>query len=323
VDEVTVVNIKLYYLFLLQKIPSTEWNSLYHTLQKNQKSIYHNLPVKKQTIHSHSGLLLTTEHAHTLTDGPTIYITDEVHKIQQFLYENSHISPIILQNILDKITENKTTSKKIIQLTKSLNDKVGEQDKKITKEIYNSDIKTLLETIDTLKLSMHTVSLPSVYLPNSIDHQHKWLSKQIQHAFIALMDEYTVITVMEMDIDIQLKILLLMGIGIFDSTNSAYIHLIQSLACQQKLFIIIASSDYIYGTNYQFCHGYMGKNVQMTQEKIIQAFGRIGRGNIQQEYTIRLRSDDIIQTLLLPNTNKRESYNMCQLFSHEEKKEES
>ena len=31
------------------------------------------------------------------------------------------------------------------------------------------------------------------------------------------------------------------------------------LADEQKLYLIIASSDYIYGTNYQFCHGYLSK----------------------------------------------------------------
>ena len=54
--------------------------------------------------------------------------------------------------------------------------------------------------------------------------------------------------------------------------------------------MIIASSDYIYGTNYQLCHGILGKDLQnMSQQKIIQAMGRVGRGNIQQEYTLRFR----------------------------------
>ena len=42
------------------------------------------------------------------------------------------------------------------------------------------------------------------------------------------------------------------------------------LAEQQKLYLIIASTDYIYGTNYQFCHGYIGKDLAgLSQEKII------------------------------------------------------
>jgi hypothetical protein len=84
------------------------------------------------------------------------------------------------------------------------------------------------------------------------------------------------------------------------------------------LFIIIASSDYIYGTNYQFCHGFLGKDLKkMTQQKTIQALGRIGRNNIQQEYTARFRDDEIIANLFCANTNNVEAQNMCRLLRTE------
>ena len=70
----------------------------------------------------------------------------------------------------------------------------------------------------------------------------------------------------------------------------------KELAEKQKLFMIIASTDYIYGTNYQFCHGFIGKDLlQTTQQKLLQALGRIGRNNIQQDYTIRVRDNEIIK----------------------------
>jgi hypothetical protein len=53
----------------------------------------------------------------------------------------------------------------------------------------------------------------------------------------------------------------------------------------------------------------------MTQQKIIQAIGRIGRGNIQQEYTIRIRDDEIFNHLFLPPQRNVEAENMCLLFS--------
>ena len=37
--------------------------------------------------------------------------------------------------------------------------------------------------------------------------------------------------------------------------------IMKELADAQQLFMIIASSDYIYGTNYQFCHGYVSKDL--------------------------------------------------------------
>ena len=89
----------------------------------------------------------------------------------------------------------------------------------------------------------------------------------------------------------------------------------KKLAAQQKLYLIIASSDYIYGTNYQFCHGYLGKDLtNMSQEKIIQAFGRIGRANATHDYSIRLRDDAMIDKLLKPCEHKPEVDNMNRLF---------
>ena len=125
------------------------------------------------------------------------------------------------------------------------------------------------------------------------------------------------------------KILLMMGIGVFqehDSSNldkkglkdiKKYSEIMKKLAEKQKLYLIIASSDYIYGTNYQFCHGYLSKDLlNMTQEKMIQAFGRIGRQSTQMDYTIRLRNDDLIDKILLPEKDKMEVKNMNALFGY-------
>jgi len=55
----------------------------------------------------------------------------------------------------------------------------------------------------------------------------------------------------------------------------------------------------------------------LTQEKIIQALGRIGRNNIQQEYSARFRDDDQIATLFtrFESTAKPEVINMNILFN--------
>ena len=53
----------------------------------------------------------------------------------------------------------------------------------------------------------------------------------------------------------------------------------------------------------------------MTQEKSIQAMGRVGRNKIQQEYTLRFRDDSLIRKLLLPSDNKPEVRNMNRLFN--------
>ena len=88
------------------------------------------------------------------------------------------------------------------------------------------------------------------------------------------------------------------------------------LAQQQKLYLIVASSDFIYGTNYQFCHGYVGKDLEsMSQEKCIQAMGRVGRNKLQQEYTVRFRDNRLIYRLFQEQENKPEVLNMARLFT--------
>jgi hypothetical protein len=107
-----------------------------------------------------------------------------------------------------------------------------------------------------------------------------------------------------------------MGIGVFTSHPSiTYTEIMKKMADQQKLYMIIGSSDYIYGTNYQFCHAYLSKDMKLTQEKIIQAMGRIGRNNIQQNYTIRFRDDEQIKKLFYKEEDKIEVKNMNILFS--------
>ena len=90
----------------------------------------------------------------------------------------------------------------------------------------------------------------------------------------------------------------------------------KKLAYEQNLYVILASSDYIYGTNYQFCHGYIGKDLRnMTQQKTIQAMGRIGRNKMQQEYTIRFRNNDMLYQLFKTPSENKEAIIMNKLFS--------
>ena len=107
----------------------------------------------------------------------------------------------------------------------------------------------------------------------------------------------------------------MLGIGIFTThKNPKYLELVKQLATEQQLYLIIASSDYIYGTNYQFCHGYLSKDLDLTQEKIIQSLGRIGRNNIQQSYSIRFRDNSIIEKLFTSQGITPEITNMNRLF---------
>ena len=52
----------------------------------------------------------------------------------------------------------------------------------------------------------------------------------------------------------------------------------------------------------------------MTQQKTIQALGRIGRNQTQQEYTVRFRKDDTLKQLFHPPIENREAIVMNRLF---------
>ena len=60
----------------------------------------------------------------------------------------------------------------------------------------------------------------------------------------------------------------------------------------------------------------------MKQEKIIQAMGRVGRNKISDEYTIRLRDNNLIFKIFNKEEEKIEVINMQKLFNSEEKLED-
>jgi hypothetical protein len=140
---------------------------------------------------------------------------------------------------------------------------------------------------------------------------------QQPNIFTSDVDEQYVHEIMLLSgVDDNLKILLMMGIGVFiNHENIKYTEIMKKLADEQKLYMILASSDYIYGTNYQFCHGYLSKDMNLTQEKIIQAMGRVGRNNIQQTYSLRFRDDVMIHKLFTNEVDKPEIINMNLLFN--------
>jgi hypothetical protein len=123
--------------------------------------------------------------------------------------------------------------------------------------------------------------------------------------------------IMALPVQNYCKVLLLLGIGMFSNhENKDYVEIMKLLAEEQRLFIIIASSDYIYGTNYQFCHGFLSKDLdKMTQQKIVQAIGRVGRNNIQQEYTVRFRDDTMIKKIFQKQEVNTEAHNLRTLFT--------
>jgi hypothetical protein len=78
----------------------------------------------------------------------------------------------------------------------------------------------------------------------------------------------------------------MMGIGVFSAeAPPRYMELVKEQVMKQKMYVVLATSDYIYGTNYQFANLYLGKDMRLSQEKLIQTLGRVGRG-LKEEGTL-------------------------------------
>jgi len=283
------------------------------------------------------GIYITTKDAYTLKDGPTIFLSNNVDKVAKFCIQQAAIPASVMDEIMQKIEFNNLLNTKICKLQHELEDiiekndgkeesssskKKGsdkEKDKGKEKEIGKNDVSTnkFRTEIETLQSMIKNAELNETFIPNKQLHIKKWADGlDTFRSFTSDIDELIVLDIMAIeDVENSWKILLLMGIGVFSThTSIAYMEIMKKLADQQKLYLILASSDYIYGTNYQFCHGYLSKDLVLTQEKIIQAFGRIGRNNIQQDYSIRLRDDEHIQKLFYPELDKPEVRNMNKLF---------
>jgi hypothetical protein len=281
-----------------------------------------------------SGVLLTTKDAHTLTDGPTIYLADNLINLARFYVHKSEIPGFILQRLLDQIQRNDDNRKVIEDLETKLEIKLQVKD---NRDIGNSNSKksgpkhheksgldentqVLKDNIQELKKELVHLTMDPEYIPNTEEHQQKWYSanKGKNKAFKANIDETTVKEVMVLEIDPLYKFLVLMGIGILiENVNTQYEEIVKKLAQEQKLYLILTSSDFIYGTNYQFCHGFIGKDLQdMTPQKVLQSMGRIGRNSSQQDYSVRFRNDEMIHMLFSEPDFNREAYNMNTLLCH-------
>ena len=300
-----------------------------------------------ETEEGNCAIYVTTKDSYTLTDGPTIFLANNVEKVAKFCIQQAAIPASVMDEIMKRIEFNNILNAKIGKLQNELEDiiekgatkddshgssskkKGGEKSDEKNEEKNSKNGKNgkngkcdigankLRTEIESLQSMIKNAELNETFIPNKQLHIKKWADGLDNlRSFTSDIDELIVLDIMAIeDVESSWKILLLMGIGVFSShTSIAYMEIMKKLADQQKLYLILASSDYIYGTNYQFCHGYLSKDLILTQEKIIQAFGRIGRNNIQQDYSIRLRDDEHIQKLFYPEIDKPEVRNMNKLF---------
>lgn len=321
ISEITMTSIKEYYLLLLENVRPKYWPRVYETLTGVRKPKFASV------------VNLSTSDAHTLTDGPTIYLTEHVDKVAAYMLQIAKIPTVVMDDIMETIDFNTRILEEISKTEKMIKDIEGESaageganasDEKKTRK-FTSDTRVNPETdrlhvkVEELKKSVKYTALHELFVPNRLEHLKRWTSRTaISNEFTSFVEDEVVEQIMLLNVATHWKLLLLMGIGaITNATDQKYTDIMKTLAKHQKLYIIITATDYIYGTNYQFCHGYIGKDLEgMSQEKAIQSMGRIGRGAIQQDYTIRVRHDAILRHIFtaLRSSEKPEVCAMNRLF---------
>jgi len=344
IEDITVMSIKEYYLKLLTAI------------KKSYTEVFQYFKGKRQPLYP-KPIKITTNDAYTLTDGPTIYLANDIEKIGKFCLLTAKIPSVMLDAILEDMGFNEGVRIEMEKIQKDLekaSDAAAEEDRgqskgsaeiRKTREISkksgsvkdnNQTAQRLLQKYEGMRTSLKRIQLGLKFIPNTVEHLKEWQHSEAITAFKSDIDDTIVEKIMLLDIDANWKVLLLMGIAVFVDvkrlTNDLgqvkkcmkdYVSIMKELAEKQKLYLIIASSDYIYGTNYQFCHGYIGKDLgDMSQEKMIQAIGRVGRSSTRQDYSIRLRSNDMIDTLLQVSNHKVEVMNMNLLFHNNNEEDE-
>jgi hypothetical protein len=335
ITNITMNSLKEYYLDVLLHVDPSEWATIYNYMKQNRKprfneprtNAYSGGNVLTQTVSTASrtqsnaapvGVSITTQDAYTLTDGPTIFLTEDVDKIGKYYIALTNIPKHSFDEIQPKIDTNNKLTEKIDKLENEIENQTEKSSTSWENTKMTKETRALDAEINRLRKQVQIVSLESVYVPNTCPHQGRWTPDGAirDNAFVASIGEQMSKEIMLLDVEIHIKYLLLLGIGVFKQLpDKRYMEIMKQLADEQRLFMIIASTDYIYGTNYQFCHGFIAKDLSnMTQQKTLQSMGRVGRNNIQQDYTIRFRDNDMISKLFKPPEHNMEAINMCKLF---------
>ena len=312
IADVSVEAIKTYYLELLEHIPAAKWERYRADWLQERSSMYT------------STIRMVTEDAHTLTHGPTIYLTDEIDKITKYCLQSIQLPSRVIQELMGSIYYNNELLDKIRQMEKDIEDglkKDEDKEKKMIAERVDPLLREKMRELEKMRKTLKSIELDPLYVPNTREHFGKWTTqsaaKEYKDLHIPIIETRIVEKIMMIDgVKDMWKVLLMMGIGVFCKHESQeYVDIMKELADKQCLFMIIASSDYIYGTNYQFCHAYLGKDLEgATQEKIIQAMGRVGRGAFQHTYSLRFRNNEMLKKLFKEEEDKREVYHMNRLF---------
>ncbi|MBI96564.1 hypothetical protein CL656_05410 [bacterium] len=304
------------YIYLLSSINNDNKSILNdHFITKNK--------LNSKTQQQQQQVFLTSTDSYTITGGPCLYLTNNYKQLMQVLFKTSQIPETIIDGLLQTMQNNEKHLELInknVKLFEDIMEKEFEKEKKMNDGKLTPQAQKIKQLIDSTQNKIKSVSLENVYIPNYREHFEKFHNKLNCTDFdlwSSRIDEVQLQNILTIEgLEPILKIMLMIGIGVLHpDLPSEYNEIMKELSKNQQLFMIIAQDDYIYGTNYQFCHGYLGKDLNtMTQEKLIQSMGRIGRQSFNKIYSFRLRDNSLIEKIYFETNNKIEVNNMNKLF---------
>jgi hypothetical protein len=282
-------NIKTYYIFLLSNIVKDKWSIIYnHFKLGRQPLILENTKIdakgnrikksrsvgvtetssiqgsslirmtsenpaiikNNEVVQGTSGVYVTTKDSYTLTDGPTIFISNDIEKIAKFCVQQANIPASIMDDIMKKIEYNNSINEKLFELETEFDAIKEESEKQIRNEVKSfgdgkkvsgrnktgkdlnkfgrdipdgvarsgtGNLNKLTEEINALRAMIKTAALNDGFVPNKKMHLDKWAEGiEYNNVFTSNVDDTFVSDIMALKgVDNLWKVLLMMGIGVF------------------------------------------------------------------------------------------------------------
>ena len=148
-----------------------------------------------------STINILTSDAHTLTTGPTIFLTDEIEKVGKIYLKSVKIPEKVLKDLLETIDFNNKLNTKINDLEKEFQSGITKHeinnnksdDKKIPPELQQ-----IREKISEFRFLVKPISLSNIFIPNRKDHFNKWCIDQTKEKdiFTSEISDYIVEKIM-------------------------------------------------------------------------------------------------------------------------------
>ena len=172
-EDIEIISLKIYYLRLLTLVKE-KWDDIYQYFQEKNRKMYDSV------------IKVTTNDAYSLTEGPTIFLTQDVKKTAMFYLRVSNIPEDELDKILAIMSENEEYMLELEEVEKAeeqRKDKIGSETlaKDHSKNIKSDEYKiyqAYLKRVAYLKAKIQSIELSSKYIPNSESHIREWSKKK-------------------------------------------------------------------------------------------------------------------------------------------------